>query len=255
MKRTVTSTVLTLLALTLLTAGANSVLFAFPGVTGKTNKTGGAGCAGGGCHGAQTATVTISGPSSLNVGQSGSYTATLSGSTKTGVNIAASDGTLGVGTAQLTLSGGELTFTAARNSSTWTFTYTPQAAGAKKLYAAGVINGHSGTWNLAADYTVTATSSTTGVDNEQPVAFQLNQNYPNPFNPSTIISYSIPQPNRVMLEVFALDGSKVSTLVNQDQDAGIHQATFQGTGLASGVYLYRIVSGTNIATRKLMLIR
>lgn len=255
MKRTATSATLALLALTLLSAGAFSVLFAFPGVTGKTNKTGGAGCTGSGCHGAQTATVTISGPSSLNAGQTGTYTVTLSGSTKTGVNIAASDGTLGVGTAQLALSGGELTFTAARNSSTWTFTYTPQDAGAKKLYAAGVVNGHPGTWNLAADYAVTAASSTTGVDHEKPVVFQLNQNYPNPFNPSTIISYSIPHHNRVTLEVFTLDGSKVATLVDQEQDAGMHQATFKATGLASGIYLYRMVSGTNIATRKLMLIR
>jgi hypothetical protein len=189
------------------------------------------------------------------VGQSGTYTVTLSGSTKTGVNIAASDGTLGVGTAQLTLSGSELTFTSARNSSTWTFTYTPQVAGAKKLYAAGVVNGHPGSWSMAADYAVTAASSTAGVDNEQPVEFRLNQNYPNPFNPSTIISYSIPQRSRVTLEVFALDGSKVATLVDENQDAGTHQATFKATGIASGVYLYRIVSATSTATRKLMLIR
>lgn len=227
---------------------------AFPNISGRTRLTGGTGCAGNGCHGGQTATITISGPSSLSVGQGGTYTLTFSGSSNTGANVAASGGTLAPVTTQFSLSGGELTFTSSRNSSTWQFTYTPASSGMKTIYAAGVVNGRPGTWNHAADFSVSV--SATGVGNEeQPQAFALPQNYPNPFNPSTVIAFNIPAAGLTTLVVYDLEGRAVANLVDGMQSAGRHEATFNAAGLASGIYLARLTSNGESATRKLVLIR
>lgn len=92
-------------------------------------------------------------------------------------------------------------------------------------------------------------------------AFSLSQNYPNPFNPTTHIGYALPGRSHVVLEVFNLLGQKVAELVNGDMDAGSHDVRFDGTGLASGVYFYRIsaraIDGadTYVATKKLLLLR
>jgi len=245
------------IALPLIVAAAVALpaqLAAYPGVTGKTNKTGGAGCTGSGCHGAQTATVTISGPATLNVGQKGSYTVTLSGSSKTGVDIAASHGTLASTTTNLVLSGDELTFSGSRNSSTWTFDYTPQAAGAETLFAAGVINGKPGTWNHAANFPVTVTPLS-GVDDPQPQSFRIEQNYPNPFNPATTISFTLAERAQVRLEVFSVTGSLVATLVDGMREAGSYAVPFHADNLPSGVYLYRIEAGSFKTTKRMLLLK
>ncbi|MEQ8525227.1 BspA family leucine-rich repeat surface protein [Gracilimonas sp.] len=89
-----------------------------------------------------------------------------------------------------------------------------------------------------------------------PEDFKLHQNYPNPFNPSTIIRYGVPQSSEVRLEVFDMLGRKVATLVNGErQRAGWHQVNFDASRLASGMYLYRIVAGKHVKTRKMMLIK
>ncbi|WP_409029181.1 T9SS type A sorting domain-containing protein [Gracilimonas sediminicola] len=89
-----------------------------------------------------------------------------------------------------------------------------------------------------------------------PEDFKLHQNYPNPFNPSTIIRYGVPQSSEVRLEVFDMLGRKVATLVNGErQRAGWHQVNFDASRLASGMYLYRIVAGKYVQTRKMMLIK
>lgn len=85
--------------------------------------------------------------------------------------------------------------------------------------------------------------------------FQLTQNYPNPFNPSTNISYQIPKAGNVLLEVYSLNGQLISTLVNKVQSAGSYTVRFDASGLASGIYLYKI-SGVGIsAIKKMMLIK
>ena len=224
-------------------------------ITGATLKTGTAGCS---CHGSANSSfsVAITGPSSLQVGQTGTYTVTLGGSTTTGVNIAASDGTLDKVTTQLTLNSasGELTFSSARNASTWQFTYTPTTEGSKTLYATGDMNGFSGPWNFASNYTVTATPLTS-VESEHPREYSLDQNYPNPFNPSTTIRYSIAQQAPVSLEIFDLSGNLVATLVNGEQQAGIHQVTFDASRLSSGLYLYHLTAGSFSVSQKLLLLK
>jgi hypothetical protein len=88
-----------------------------------------------------------------------------------------------------------------------------------------------------------------------PTEFALEQNYPNPFNPSTVIQFALPQNAMVTLDVFNAVGQRVATLVNERREAGYHQATFDGTDLASGVYVYKLHAGNFVATRKLLLVK
>ncbi len=73
-----------------------------------------------------------------------------------------------------------------------------------------------------------------------PQSFELNQNYPNPFNPTTSIRYGLPTRSHVVLTVFNSLGQEVKQLVNDEIDAGYHTVQFDGSGLASGMYFYRI---------------
>jgi len=84
---------------------------------------------------------------------------------------------------------------------------------------------------------------------------RLLQNFPNPFNPSTTIGYVLRGRAHVTLSVFNTLGQQVSTLIDGVQDAGYHDVRFDGSGLSSGVYFYRIRAGDYVAERKLLLIR
>jgi hypothetical protein len=88
-----------------------------------------------------------------------------------------------------------------------------------------------------------------------PKEFTLSQNYPNPFNPTTIIEYSVPVRSQVSVKVFNLLGQVVMTLVDGVQQPGNYVATFNGTGLTSGVYFYKLESGNVSISKKLVLIK
>jgi hypothetical protein len=90
---------------------------------------------------------------------------------------------------------------------------------------------------------------------EQPGGFALYQNFPNPFNPLTTIRYGLPHKSAVRLTVFNTLGQQVATLVQGELEAGYHEVRFDASGMASGVYFYRIQAGDFIQTHKLLLIR
>jgi len=73
--------------------------------------------------------------------------------------------------------------------------------------------------------------------------YSLSQNYPNPFNPKTKIRYTIPQTAIVMIKVYNVLGNEIATLVNEEKSKGNYEVEFDGSDLASGIYIYRLTSG------------
>ena len=104
-------------------------------------------------------------------------------------------------------------------------------------------------------YTALALSTDIRPPDGAPVAFSLGQNYPNPFNPSTTIDYVIPRTTFVTLDLFDILGRVVRTLVSGEQGFGPHSVRFDGTGLSSGVYFYRLKANGVAQTKKLMVLR
>ena len=88
-----------------------------------------------------------------------------------------------------------------------------------------------------------------------PGTFRLEQNYPNPFNPSTTIRYVLGERSGVRLAVFNTLGQQVASLVDEVQDAGIHEVRFNGSNLASGMYFYRLMAGEFASTKRLLILQ
>jgi hypothetical protein len=113
--------------------------------------------------------------------------------------------------------------------------------------------------NFAAVAIAGANRRVTSIDDRSdaiPGEFSLDQNYPNPFNPSTSIRFNLPEAGNVTLSVYNTLGQKVATLVNNQRFVqGTHTVSFDANGLSSGVYLYRVESGSYTATRKMILMK
>jgi len=88
-----------------------------------------------------------------------------------------------------------------------------------------------------------------------PEEYTVSQNYPNPFNPMTSISFSLPEAVQVKLTVFNIQGRVVAELVNGMREAGVHEAIFDASSLASGLYFYRIEAGDFSSVRKMVLMK
>jgi hypothetical protein len=88
-----------------------------------------------------------------------------------------------------------------------------------------------------------------------PQELVLSQNYPNPFNAATEIRYDLPEPSHVSLEIFNVTGQRVAILVNREQPAGRHFIQWDAGNLPSGIYLVRLQTGQQMATRKMVLVR
>lgn len=85
--------------------------------------------------------------------------------------------------------------------------------------------------------------------------FRLFQNYPNPFNPTTTIRFSIPQTGNVKLVIYDILGRKVKTLIDEYKPTGTYEVSFDGSGLAGGVYFYKLRAGNFIQTKKMILMK
>jgi uncharacterized lipoprotein YddW (UPF0748 family) len=103
--------------------------------------------------------------------------------------------------------------------------------------------------------TATATFIITGVDELAgiPATYRLEQNYPNPFNPTTTIQFTLAQSGQTSLKIYDVLGREVRTIVDGVESAGMHTVSFAGSDLSSGVYFYRITSGSFVETKKMIL--
>ena len=89
----------------------------------------------------------------------------------------------------------------------------------------------------------------------KPEGYRLEQNYPNPFNPTTTIELALPERSRITLEVFNVLGQRVGLLADGIFETGTHRVTFDGRGLASGLYFYRFASPRWVQTRIMAMVK
>jgi hypothetical protein len=105
--------------------------------------------------------------------------------------------------------------------------------------------------------------STWGTPNEQKLAvdkftpsqYSLSSNFPNPFNPETEIEYALPEVSWVTLKVYNILGQVVEVLVDSEQRAGYHEIQWNGEGVSSGVYFYRLTAGEFTDTKRMVLMK
>ncbi len=103
--------------------------------------------------------------------------------------------------------------------------------------------------------TVTSVKEENGSNRKSlPEAYTLS-NYPNPFNPVTTINYSIPTDSHVKIDIFDITGHNVKTLVDAKRQAGVYSILFDGTGISSGVYFYRLNTEKYQTTKKMILVK
>ena len=99
-------------------------------------------------------------------------------------------------------------------------------------------------------------TGTSTIFSEIPTHYSLSQNYPNPFNPKTVISYEFRVSNDAELKVFDVLGNEVAELVNEKQNAGSYSVEFDGSGFASGIFFYSLITnGVIIDTKRMILLK
>lgn len=227
------------------------------------------------CHGdtaSPRARVWISGPDTVRAGAQALFSVNVAKDTNVaaGFNVAAFLGLLGVrdtfGTQLMRVDPNnpidslELTQTDAkpgngRDTISWQFWYrAPSIIGlTDTIYAVGNSIDTSrdpdgDRWNYAPNFLVRIAGPTAVAHANVTEEFALMQNYPNPFNPKTHFGFRIPDFGFVTITLYDMTGKEVATLVNEQLQAGSHEASFDASGFASGVYFYRL-SATDPAGR------
>jgi hypothetical protein len=104
---------------------------------------------------------------------------------------------------------------------------------------------------------VFSSTGVTAVEDEQtsPDNYSLAQNYPNPFNPSTTINFTLPQTSQVKLTLFDAVGREIDQIASKVFSAGVHSINYNASKLASGVYFYRIETGSFVQSKKMILMK
>ena len=109
-----------------------------------------------------------------------------------------------------------------------------------------------GKWDL----TISKTDSDDGLPTvNHPYSFSLDSCFPNPFNATTAISFQLSALSFANLSVYDVSGRKLIELVNGWREAGMHEVTFDGSALASGIYVYRLKAGEYSASGKMVLMK
>ena len=93
------------------------------------------------------------------------------------------------------------------------------------------------------------------IELENPTRFSLKQNYPNPFNPVTKITFNLQVRQQVQLKIYDAIGNEVRTLINEEKSAGNHSINFNGEGLVSGVYYYKLSASGFSEIKKMLLLK
>jgi hypothetical protein len=88
-----------------------------------------------------------------------------------------------------------------------------------------------------------------------PTKFALYQNYPNPFNPATKIRYQLLRESKVIIKIYNMLGSEVITLLNEKKAPGVYEVELNEQSLPSGTYIYRIIAGSFLETKKMILLK
>jgi hypothetical protein len=95
------------------------------------------------------------------------------------------------------------------------------------------------------------TNLNTGV----PKSYELHQNYPNPFNPVTKLRFDIPKSGHVSIVLYDVLGNEAARLVDENMNEGFYETEYNAEHLASGVYFYKLESGSYISVKKMILIK
>ena len=143
----------------------------------------------------------------------------------------------------------------------WTMQSIPTPDVTGDIYFTNTLTG----WAIANGTTIlrTGTGGVTSIEplsTEIPTEFSLHQNYPNPFNPTTKIKFDIPQTvrgekSKVKLSVYDMSGKEIAELVNKELQPGSYEYNFDGSGLPSGVYFYKLQSGSFIKTKRMVMVK
>ena len=248
----------------------SSVFYAhYSGIVLMTKKNSTTGCS---CHGNldKSVTVKLIGPDTVTAGQTANFKLTITGGPLVagGTDIAAFSGTVAEVDVTMYSDQSEIThnvpLSAVAGVVTFNFSYTaPSKPGKDTLYANGNsvnFNGDSDgdLWNYAPNKIITIKAAVQGIEqnvNTGNKSFLLRQNYPNPFNPATNISFQIPTGENVLLKVYDALGNDVQTLIQEYRPAGSYNINFSGSSLPSGMYYYRLSTGSFTQTKKMILLK
>jgi len=134
----------------------------------------------------------------------------------------------------------------------WTYNHVFTSAGNNPYYCEP--HGGPGGFGMSG---VVVVQNPVSVSDDELIAekFELMQNYPNPFNPSTNIEFRISDRVFVSLRVYNILGDEITTLINEEKQSGVYEAVFNASGLASGMYLYKLHVGSFFETKKMILMK
>ena len=133
---------------------------------------------------------------------------------------------------------------------------SPLESGRRVHWRVSAANAHGESRYSATVSFITGTQIVSVGDSENPChGFELLQNYPNPFNPATTITYSVPYRSSISLTVHNLMGQELATLFAGVREPGTYVETVNATGLATGVYFYRLTAGGFVATKQLIVLK
>ena len=166
--------------------------------------------------------------------------------------------TLPAGNYQVTL---ELAESALKTNNQNDFTYELDLTGNSGEPVAIIVDGflnpeaNKNGQSLGVNSVTSKGSVPTSIITEPPSSIALHDNYPNPFNPVTSIPFEVKEAGIVRLEIFNIAGQKVSTLIDDVLPPGYHVSTFDASEMASGVYIYRLVTNSFSQSKKMVLIK